>query len=127
MTSNNIVQKLWNLCDVLRDDGINYSDYVTELVLLLFIKMVHENTESGVLNTHPLPEGCRWTDLNGRDGMALLEEYKRILYVLSNGKDTDGNLIHEDPLIQAIYADAYTRLREPRHLKQIITAFDQID
>jgi type I restriction enzyme M protein len=58
---------------------------------------------------------------------ALLEEYKRILYVLSNSKDTDGNLIHEDPLIQAIYADAYTRLREPRHLKQIITAFDQID
>ncbi|WP_338013023.1 type I restriction-modification system subunit M N-terminal domain-containing protein, partial [Oceanospirillum linum] len=45
MTHNDIVQKLWNLCDVLRDDGINYSDYVTELVLLLFIKMVHENTE----------------------------------------------------------------------------------
>jgi len=44
MTNNDIVQKLWNLCDVLRDDGINYSDYVTELVLLLFIKMVHENT-----------------------------------------------------------------------------------
>ena len=45
MTNNSIVQKLWNLCDVLRDDGINYSDYVTELVLLLFIKMVHENTD----------------------------------------------------------------------------------
>ena len=49
MTHNDIVQKLWNLCDVLRDDGINYSDYVTELVLLLFIKMVHENTEAGTL------------------------------------------------------------------------------
>lgn len=49
MTNNDIVQKLWNLCDVLRDDGINYSDYVTELVLLLFIKMVHENTEAGTL------------------------------------------------------------------------------
>jgi type I restriction enzyme M protein len=36
MTNNDIVQKLWNFCDVLRDDGINYSDYVTELVLLLF-------------------------------------------------------------------------------------------
>lgn len=64
MTHNDIVQKLWNLCDVLRDDGINYSDYVTELVLLLFIKMVHENTEAGTLEKHPLPEGCRWTDLN---------------------------------------------------------------
>ena len=58
MTNNDIVQKLWNLCDVLRDDGINYSDYVTELVLLLFIKMVHENTEAGTLKKHPLPEGC---------------------------------------------------------------------
>lgn len=44
MTHNDIVQKRWNLCDVLRDDGINYSDYVTELVLLLFIKMEFENT-----------------------------------------------------------------------------------
>jgi type I restriction enzyme M protein len=35
MTQTDIVQKLWNLCDVLRDDGINYSDYITELVLLL--------------------------------------------------------------------------------------------
>lgn len=44
MSNHEIVQKLWNLCDVLRDDGINYSDYVTELVLLLFIKMEFENT-----------------------------------------------------------------------------------
>lgn len=127
MTNNSIVQKLWNLCDVLRDDGINYSEYVTELVLLLFIKMVHENTESGLLKNHPLPDGCRWTDLNDKDGLVLLNEYKRILYVLSNGKDTQGKVIHEDPLIQAIYTDAHTRLREPRHLKQIIKNLDQID
>jgi len=127
MTNNNIVQKLWNLCDVLRDDGINYSDYVTELVLLLFIKMVHENTESGLLKTHPLPGGCRWTDLKDKDGLVLLSEYKRILYILSTGKDTEGNTIHEDPLIQAIYTDAHTRLREPRHLKQIINSLEQID
>lgn len=49
MTHNDIVQKLWNLCDVLRDDGINYSDYVTELVLLLFIKMEHENSAEVLL------------------------------------------------------------------------------
>jgi type I restriction enzyme M protein len=45
MVNNDIVQKLWSLCDVLRDDGINYSDYVTELVLL-FIKMEFENTQT---------------------------------------------------------------------------------
>ncbi|AKV96249.1 SAM-dependent methyltransferase [Marinobacter sp. CP1] len=127
MTNNDIVQKLWNLCDVLRDDGINYSDYVTELVLLLFIKMVHENTAAGTLKKHPLPEGCRWTDLNGKSGINLLNDYKRILLSLSTGKDGDSNLVHDDPLISAIYADAQTRLREPRHLEQMIKTLDQID
>lgn len=60
MTNNDIVQKLWNLCDVLRDNGINYSDYVTELVLLLFIKMVHENTEAGmVAGKYPAPPNAK--------------------------------------------------------------------
>lgn len=137
MNNNDIVQKLWNLCDVLRDDGINYSDYVTELVLLLFIKMVHENTEAGTLKKHPLPEGCRWTDINGKSGINLLNDYKAILFALSTGKrlmadpDNVGKTIevqvHEDPLISAIYADAQTRLREPRHLEQMIKTLDQID
>lgn len=127
MTHNDIVQKLWNLCDVLRDDGINYSDYVTELVLLLFLKMVHENTEAGTLKRHPLPEGCRWTDINAKSGINLLNDYKLILLSLSTGKDADGKLIHEDLLISAIYADAQTRLREPRHLEQMIKTLDQID
>ena len=126
MTNDNIVQKLWNLCDVLRDDGINYSDYVTELVLLLFIKMVHENTEAGTLQKHPLPEGCRWTDLNQKSGIILLNDYRQMLLALSTGEQ-NGERIHNDPLITAIYADAQTRLREPRHLEQMIKSLDQID
>lgn len=117
MTNDNIVQKLWNLCDVLRDDGINYSDYVTELVLLLFIKMVHENTEAETLDKHTLPEGCRWTDLNSKSGISLLNHYKQMLLDLSQDSD---------PLISAIYADAQTRLREPRHLEQLVKSLDQI-
>lgn len=127
MTNNDIVQKLWNLCDVLRDDGINYSDYVSELVLLLFIKMVHENTSAGVLKKHPLPKGCRWTDINEKAGINLLNDYKRILLSLATGKDAEGKFVHEDSLIRAIYADAQTRLREPRHLEQMIEVFEQID
>jgi type I restriction enzyme M protein len=137
MTNNDIVQKLWNLCDVLRDDGINYSDYVTELVLLLFIKMEYENTEAGLLDKHKLPEGCRWPDLNAKSGLNLLNEYKRILLILSTGKalepDPENNnktiekTVITDPLILAIYADAQTRLREPRHLEQLIKSLDTID
>ena len=59
MSTSDIVQKLWNLCNVLKDDGINYSDYVTELVLLLFIKMEHESTQSGLLLKHKLPDYAR--------------------------------------------------------------------
>ncbi len=127
MTNNNIVQKLWNLCDVLRDDGINYSDYVTELVLLLFIKMVDEYTKNDIEVKHPLPEGCRWSDLKNKDGLILLNDYKRILLSLSTGKDGLGKDVHEDSLIQAIYADAQTRLREPRHLKQLVDNLDDLD
>nr|WP_324257064.1 N-6 DNA methylase [Cellvibrio fontiphilus] len=127
MTNNDIVQKLWNLCDVLRDDGINYSDYVTELVLLLFIKMEFENTEAGLLNKHKLPEGCRWGDLNAKSGLNLLNDYKRILLTLSTGKDLEGKPVVTDPLILAIYNDAQTRLREPRHLEQLIKTLDGID
>ncbi|GED21590.1 N-6 DNA methylase [Halomonas halmophila] len=118
MTHNDIVQKLWNLCDVLRDDGINYSDYVTELVMLLFIKMEHETADAEVLKTHALPDGCRWPDLNGRSGLDLLNHYKQMLLDLSKS---------EDRLIAAIYADAQTRLGEPRHLEQLISSLDQID
>ena len=118
MSNNEIVQKLWNLCDVLRDDGINYADYVTELVLLLFIKMEHENTQSGVMLGHKLPEGARWPDIAKLDGPNLLTYYKATLLGLSQSTD---------PLISAIYADAQTRMKEPRHLKQLISAIDSID
>jgi len=118
MTQNDIVQKLWNLCDVLRDDGINYSDYVTELVLLLFIKMEHENRESGLLAEHRLPEYARWTQLASLSGLNLLNHYRESLLKLSQSTD---------PLIAAIYADAQTRLKEARHLEQLIKALDGID
>ena len=118
MSNIEIVQKLWNLCDVLRDDGINYSDYVTELVLLLFIKMEYEQAEAKVKFEHKLPEGCRWPDLRDQSGLNLLNSYRQMLLDLS--KSTD-------PLIAAIYADAQTRLREPRHLEQLIKSLDAID
>ncbi|MEJ1336975.1 MAG: N-6 DNA methylase [Candidatus Sedimenticola sp. (ex Thyasira tokunagai)] len=118
MGNTEIVQKLWNLCDVLRDDGINYSDYVTELVLLLFIKMEYEQAQAEVKFDHKLPKGCRWPDLRDQSGLNLLNAYRQMLLDLSKSKD---------PLIAAIYADAQTRLREPRHLEQLIKSLDAID
>jgi type I restriction enzyme M protein len=118
MTTQDIVQKLWNLCDVLRDDGINYSDYVTELVLLLFIKMEYENTESGILQAHKLPDYARWPELRDKSGLNLLRYYRETLLKLSAS---------DDRLIAAIYADAQTSLKEPRHLEQLVKSLDGID
>src|ERR671938_554679 len=65
-TTQDIVQKLWNLCHVLRDDGITYHQYVAELTYLLFLKMAKETgTESQI------PEGYRWADLERKDGVEL--------------------------------------------------------
>lgn len=61
MAATDIVKKLWNLCDILRDSGVNYSEYVNELVMLIFLKMVDEQLEYSVLDKDPLPEGCHWT------------------------------------------------------------------
>ncbi len=120
MTHNDIVQKLWNLCDVLRDDGINYSDYVTELVFLLFLKMAHEQSqvETKTGKEINLPEGCRWTDIADKSGVDLLNDYKEILLDLSKSSDS---------LLQAIYADAQTRIREPKHLEQLVKALNDIE
>ncbi len=118
MNHNDIVQKLWNLCDVLRDDGINYSDYVTELVLLLFLKMEYEQVQNNEAFEHKLPAGCRWTDLTALSGAKLLIGYKRMLLDLSQS---------DDLMIAAIYADAQTSLKEPRHLETLIKALNGLD
>jgi type I restriction enzyme M protein len=61
LTTNEIVQKLWNLCNVLRDDGITYHQYVTELTYILFLKMAKETGAET-----KIPAGCRWADLTAR-------------------------------------------------------------
>lgn len=53
MNNQEIVAKLWNLCNVLRDDGITYQQYVTELTYILFLKMCKERTEISVARNNP--------------------------------------------------------------------------
>lgn len=118
MINTDIVQKLWSLCDILRDDGINYSDYVTELVLLLFIKMEYEQVKNNENFVHKLPAGYRWPDLISKSGQARMDYYRGAL--LDLGKNSD-------PVIAAIYHDAQTRLKEVNHFDQLIKSLDTID
>ena len=74
MSTQDIVAKLWNLCNVLRDDGITYHQYVTELTFLLFLKMAKETSTED-----RLPKGYRWDDLENLSAPERLEEYKKLL------------------------------------------------
>ena len=63
-----IVSKLWNYCNVLRDDGLSYGDYVEQLTCLVFLKMAHEQTQPPWNKPSPIPKGCDWPSLLKRDG-----------------------------------------------------------
>ena len=80
MTNNEIVQKLWNLCNVLRDDGITYHEYVTELTYILFLKMLAEQDNEAEVG---VPEEYRWNTLVKLDGLELKTTYQKALIDLS--------------------------------------------
>src|ERR1700720_2225543 len=111
--TKDIVAKLWSLCNILRDDGITYNEYVTELAYLLFLKMMAETGRESML-----PDGYRWGELDKREGLDQLDYYRRLLLDLgSHGKEK----------VAAIFADAQTKLRKPTNLKALTGAIDELD
>ena len=115
-TTRDIVAKLWNLCNLLRDDGITYTDYVAELTYLLFLKMLAETGQE-----RRLPETYRWAALANRQGLDQLEFYRRLMLDLGDRKITS------DELVRTIFTDAQTRLRKPTNLKALTDAIDRLD
>src|ERR1700761_5778554 len=111
-----IVAKLWNLCNVLRDDGVSYTDYVTELTFLLFLKMLAETGHQ-----ERLPAPYRWEKLARGQGLEQLEYYRQLLLDLGNPKKA------KDPVVLAIFTDAQTKLRKPTNLKALTDAIDKLD
>ena len=83
MNTQEIVAKLWNLCNVLRDDGITYHQYVTELTYILFLKMAKETGAE-----ENIPEEYRWDNLSSKSGIELKTFYKKLLDEL--GTNTQG-------------------------------------
>ena len=77
--TNGLVAKLWSYCNVLRDDGLSYQDYLEQLTFLLFLKMADEREAQGKPN--PVPEGYRWRDLSAphMEGSRLEDHYRKTL------------------------------------------------
>lgn len=116
MTNNEIVQKLWKMADILRDDGISYQNYVTELTYILFLKMMKEQDREDVI-----PEAYRWRNLVLKEGVELKNFYKQLLLDLGNPK------IVNDQRVNLIYADASTYIDEPKNIEKIIKDIDSLD
>lgn len=113
MTTQEIVSKLWNLCNVLRDDGITYHQYVTELTYILFLKMAKETGAES-----QIPEAYRWDNLTSKSGIELKKFYKELLAHL--GENCTGR-------VREIYQGASTNIDEPKNLEKIITTIDGLD
>jgi type I restriction enzyme M protein len=146
-TTHDIVAKLWNLCNVLKDDGVTYHQYVSELTYLLFLKMAQERgQEKGI------PPQWRWGMLEILNGAHQLDHYKELLLNLgkSQDKEIDGEAIddadepnqgdgvseeqEEDadeneiaPIVREIYANATTFIKKPATLTSLVIAIDKLD
>ena len=109
-----IVQRLWNYCHVLRDDGVSYGDYVEQLTYLLFLKMADERATFGG-GGPAIPEGFRWSDLSTLDGEALEKHYRETLEVL--GKEAG--------LLGTIFRKGQNKIQDPAKLRRLVALIDQ--
>jgi type I restriction enzyme M protein len=110
MSSSAIVQKLWNYCNVLRDDGMSYGDYVEQLTYLLFLKMADERTKGPYNQPSMVPVEASWPTLIKRDGDDLFGHYRHVLEKLGN----------ENGLLGLIFNTSQNKFQDPAKLRRLI-------
>ena len=110
-----IVQRLWNYCNVLRDDGVSYGDYVEQLTYLLFLKMADEQTKPPFNKPSIIPEEFAWPSLHTKDGGDLENHYREILVGL--GISTG--------MLGIIFRKSLNRIQDPAKLKRLIALIDE--
>lgn len=114
-TEQSIIKKVWTLATTLSGQGVGFTDYITQLTYLLFLKMDKENRELG--EESAIPEGYQWEELTALDGTDLLMQYEETLDFLSR----------QDNLIGTIFTKAQNKIDKPVYLKKVITMIDEED
>jgi type I restriction enzyme M protein len=115
MSAEQIAKKLWELCNVLRDDGVTYHQYLNELTYILFLRLSEVKKFD-----QDIPEQYRWTKLKEiKDNKELFDTYRDLLANLGT--------LSSNEAITEIYTNASTTLRKPVNLRTLITNIDQID
>ena len=115
MSPADIVQKLWNYCNVLRDDGMSYGDYVEQLTYLLFLKMADERTKPPYTQKSIVPKNYDWPSLLKEDGDELFDHYRHVLENLGKGKG----------LLGLLFNKSQNKFQDPAKLRRLIV--DLID
>lgn len=113
-TEQALTKKVWNLATTLAGAGVAYTDYITQLTYLLFLKMDAESEEL-FEETSSIPEGYRWRNLIELDGLDLIEQYEKTLKILSE----------QDNLIGTIFTKAQNEIDKPVYLKKVISMIDE--
>ena len=113
-TEQTLTKKVWNLATTLSGQGIGYTDYVTQLTYLLFLKMDAENEEL-FEEASSIPEGYRWRNLIELDGLDLIDQYEKTLKILSE----------QDNLIGTIFTKAQNKIDKTVYLKKVISMIDE--
>ncbi len=113
--SSSVVQKLWNYCNVLRDDGLSYQDYLEQLTYLLFLKMADERAKPPFSQPPIVPAGLDWQSLLDRDGDELEVHYRHLLAELGKSRGTLG----------VIFRKAQNKIQDPAKLRRLV--IDLID
>lgn len=114
MTTASIVQRVWNYCNTLRDDGVSYGDYVEQLTYLLFLKMADEYSKPPYNRNIQIPKNLNWESLKNKSGAELEAHYIHILNQL--GK--------EEGMIGEIFFKAQNKIQDPAKLYKLIQMID---
>lgn len=115
MNPSPIISKVWSFCDVLRDDGVGYGDYLEQLTYLLFLKMADEYSKPPYKRQTGIPAGYDWESLRPLRGAELEAHYLETLRTLGQQKGMLGQ----------IFTKAQNKIQDPAKLYRIIDMVDK--
>ena len=114
MNTSTLVQKVWNFCHTLRDDGVGYGDYVEQLTYLLFLKLAHEYAQEPYHRDTHIPKGYDWATLRTKTGEPLEAQYLGTLHKLGQ----------EPGMLGAIFFKAQNKIQDPAKLSRLVQMID---
>ena len=114
MNADEIANKLWGLCNVLRDDGVTYHQYLSELTYLLFLKLAHEYAQPPHNRATHIPRSCDWNSLKAKTGEPLEAHYLNVLHKLGE----------EPGMLGAIFFKAQNKIQDPAKLSRLVQMID---